>query len=60
MPAKEVLIFSSHDEQNVSVEIIEDRVCIYNDATDATAWSVNISLADWEAIKFFVNKQLIK
>jgi len=60
MPTKEFLELTSSDEQDVRVCVIERAVCIYNTATDATAWSVNISLADWDVIKDFIGKQLIR
>jgi len=60
MPVKTVLEISGNgDSEDINVQVRNGNVSIYNNATDATAWYVDISLSDWEEIKKFVNNQLI-
>jgi len=59
MAAKTVLQLERFTEEPISIEVENGKITIYNKATDATAWCVNISLSDWEEIKKFVNDKTI-
>lgn len=61
--AKLVLQFnepSSIESFNVEMGKENSSLMVYNNATDATAWCIEISLSDFDRIKDFINQQLIK
>lgn len=60
MASKIVLDMQRFSEEPIVVSVENNIISICNKETDATFWQVNISLADWDEIKKFVNDRLIQ
>lgn len=58
MPTQVVLEIEAGYEQDIVVLVQGKTITFHNTATDATAFSFDIGVADWEEVKGFVDEKL--